>query len=824
MLLLADHETDRFATSQLLRTVIPGLEVREASDHVGFFAALKEPPFDLVISDTRLHWSTGAEVLNAVASLQPGTPVMMVASVDEDVDGSAGGMTVLRRGPDFGRRLLAVSRELLDLDAVPDAGEPADGDAPTASALDRESTDGAPPRDVSTGDGGGDVASDELAAALGMSRVRVDANGCIVDASTVDGQLLVAVPTGPVTPADGDWSTLRALLERDGRVRDARVRVVDAQGVTRALHLTLAPAGDGGSRGVAWPASLRSRVEEALRWTAIQYRAIFDGSLAPSVVLDDDGTVAMVNRAFETLVGRDRHEIEDRMTWSEMLALDDVEPERAEHRVRVEAGEREPWRRELRIVDASGEMIPVATRQVVLPDTGRIAISLVDQRDRLSMQEEVLRAAFHDPVTDLPNRLALLDRLEDLCERTAGPGPGLLLVDLDRFKVVNDGLGHRAADELLQAAADRLANVLGSREPLACVGGDVFAAVLEGMPRPDHAQTTAMRIREAFATPFSLGERRVFLSVSVGAAVRDTGLDADGLLRRAETALHRAKRDGRDRWVMSEPALDEATQRDFEIENGLRRALAGDELDLEYQPVVSLDDGRVVAFEALLRWDHPEAGRLKPEGFLRVAEESGLIRLIDRWVLARACNDLAAVEAGSATGDRPWLGVNLAPSTLEDPGLVDHLRESLTQAGHGGEGLVLEMAAGGVVMADARARADTLEALQGLGVGLCLNRFGGAGTLLGSLGDVHFGLAKLDPALVADAGDDDDRWRIVEAVLGVASRLGLEVVATGVESEEHADRLRDLGCHLAQGVRYSEPVSRDRIPELLGGPLPASGG
>jgi EAL domain-containing protein (putative c-di-GMP-specific phosphodiesterase class I) len=134
------------------------------------------------------------------------------------------------------------------------------------------------------------------------------------------------------------------------------------------------------------------------------------------------------------------------------------------------------------------------------------------------------------------------------------------------------------------------------------------------------------------------------------------------------------------------------------------------------------------------------------------------------------------------------------------------------------------MAAGGVVMADARARADTLEALQGLGVGLCLNRFGGAGTLLGSLGDVHFGLAKLDPALVADAGDDDDRWRIVEAVLGVASRLGLEVVATGVESEEHADRLRDLGCHLAQGVRYSEPVSRDRIPELLGGPLPASGG
>jgi diguanylate cyclase (GGDEF)-like protein/PAS domain S-box-containing protein len=823
VLLLADHETDRFATSQLLRTVIPGLEVREASDHVGFFAALKEPPFDLVISDTRLHWSTGAEIVNAVASLQPGTPVMMVASQNEDVDEEAGGLTVLRRGPDFGRRLLAMSRELLDLgepSAEGEAGE--DGVGPDrGAAVERAARESG----SETVDDATDVEPlDDLLTALGMARVHIAADGCIVEASRIDDHPLVAVPTGPVTLADGDWSALRATLERDGRVQDARVRVVDAQGVTRALHLTLTRAGDGGGRGVAWPASLRSRVEEALRWTAVQYRAIFEGSLAPSVVLDDDGTVAMVNRAFETLVGRDRHEIEDRMTWSEMLALENVETERADHRTRVESGEREPWRTELRIVDASGESIPVVAREVLLPDTGRIAISIVDQRDRLSTQEEVLRAAFHDPVTDLPNRLALLDRLEDLCERGTGPGPGLLLVDLDRFKVVNDGLGHRAADELLQAAADRLANVLGSREPLACAGGDVFAAVLDELPRADHAQTTAMRIREAFATPFRLGDRKVFLSVSVGVAVRDGELDADGLLRRAETALHRAKRDGRDRWVLSEPALDEATQRDFEIENGLRRALAGDELDLEYQPVVSLDDGRVVAFEALLRWDHPESGRLKPDRFLRVAEESGLIRLIDRWVLARACEDLAAVESASNEGDRPWLGVNLAPSTLEDPGLVDHLRESLTQAGQDGDGLVLEMAAGGNVMADARARADTLEALQGLGVGLCLNRFGGAGTLLGSLGDVHFGLAKLDPALVADAGDDDDHWRIVEAVLGVASRLGLDVVATGVESEAHAERLRDLGCHLAQGLRYSEPVSRDRIPELLGGPLPPSGG
>jgi diguanylate cyclase (GGDEF)-like protein/PAS domain S-box-containing protein len=872
--LVGDGAASRRATAALLGTVVDGLEVVEAENHVGFFEALKQPRFDLVITDNRLHWSSGPEVVTAVTALQPGTSVLLVVAEGEAIPEVPDGAVVLERGSDFGRRLLHTAREMFAFDgrsAEVDDDSESDSDAAPAAA--KDSTKVAierpaapavtppplptavpspepmpavpappdPPQDEATvaeGDGTPGVAAmatgpweshdapvaepsgievtrlDFLATAL----VRLDDAGCIVEAVGGGDGLHLPVPTGPVVPDSGSWEELKVRLQRDNLVRDVRVRVVDGAAQTRALTVDLGIAGDGAIHGLAQPATLRRQVEEALRWTATQYRTILEGSLAATLVLDDDGTVAMVNQALERLLGRDRDQIEDRMSWAELLCRDDAERERADQRQRVNGGDSEPWQTDLELVSDDGESIPVRASEVVLPGTSRIAISLHDLRGRRQSEEEVLRAAFHDPITGLPNRISLLDRLEDRCERQPTEGLALLVVDVDRFRVVNDGLGHRVADALLRAVCKRLETVVGGREPLASLGGDTFAAILEPLPRPDHPLTTAMRIREAFATPFTVDERRIFCSVSIGVAVWEPGLAADGFLRQAETALHRAKRNGRDRWVVSDAVSDATTRRDFELENELRRALARHDFRLHFQPVADITSGTVVGLEALLRWEHPDRGLLTPDAFLRVAEESGLMTLVDRWVLVEACGSLAAIED---TKDRPapWMSINLSPMTLGDPELASHLRDALAQEGIGADNLVLELVGGGLCGRHAGNDVDRLDRLRALGVRLSLDRFGGTGTMLASTGDARFRFAKLDRSLLENLDGDEARWGVVRAVLAVASSLELDAVAIGVETLDQVRRLRDLGCRFVQGSVVSDPVAADQLGDLLHRPV-----
>lgn len=872
VLLVGDGAASRRATAALLGTVVDGLEVVEAENHVGFFEALKQPRFDLVITDDRLHWSSGPEVVTAVTALQPGTPVLLVVTEGDAIPEVPEGATALERGPDFGRRLLHTAREMFAFDGrsvgAGDGSESASDAAPVAA---KESAEDAveppsppsvtppplppavpPPEPTSAAPAPPEIPQDEAIEgagppeaaasatestepgdepvpessgvdvsrleALATALVRLDDAGCIVESVGGGDGMCLPVPTGPVVPDSGTWEELKVRLQRDNLVRDVRVRVVDAAAQTRALTVDLGIAVDGIIHGLAQPATLRRQVEEALRWTATQYRTILEGSLAATLVLDDDGTVAMVNQALERLLGRDRDDIEDRVSWAELLCRDDAERERADQRQRVNGGDSEPWQTDLELVSDDGESIPVRASEVILPGTSRIAISLHDLRGRRQSEEEVLRAAFHDPVTGLPNRISLLDRLEDRCEREPTDGLALLVVDVDRFRVVNDGLGHRVADALLRGACKRLETVVGGREPLASLGGDTFAAVLEPLPRPDHPLTTAMRIREAFATPFTVDERRIFCSVSIGVAVWEPGLDADSFLRQAETALHRAKRNGRDRWVVSDAASDETTRRDFELENELRRALARHDFRLHFQPVADITSGTVVGLEALLRWEHPDRGLLTPDAFLRVAEESGMMTLVDRWVLVEACGSLAAIE-NREDRPSPWLSINLSPMTLDDPDLASHLRDALAQEGIGADNLVLELVGGGLCGRHAENEGVRLVRLKELGVQLSLDRFGGSGTMLASTGDARFRFAKLDRSLLANLDGDEARWGVVRAVLAVASSLELDAVAIGVETLDQVRRLRDLGCRFVQGSVVSDPVAADQLDDLLKRPV-----
>jgi diguanylate cyclase (GGDEF)-like protein/PAS domain S-box-containing protein len=504
---------------------------------------------------------------------------------------------------------------------------------------------------------------------------------------------------------------------------------------------------------------------------------------------------------------------------SEQIAISDlVVPE---HRDRVEAdiadavARGRPYLVEYQIEHRDGSRRWVEERGQAIEDDDGVPRWLdgvmTDLTERKELEQQLAHDAAHDPLTELPNRTMLLTHLESTLARSLRTGghTAVLFVDLDRFKLVNDAMGHTAGDELLVHFTRRLNSVLRESDLAARTGGDEFVIVCADLDDPAEAETIAGRVADVLGDPFTVHGRTVFVTASIGIALAERGASAGDLLRSADAAAYLAKDRGRNRYEMFDDALRAATTAALEIETDLHRAVDRHQLFLRYQPVVELTTGHVLGAEALVRWQHPQRGLLNPDQFLPAAEASGLVVAIGREMLDLAAGALAAVPAEAL----PVVNVNLSPRELAQRDLVDRIRDVLDDKGVDPRRLCIEITEN-AVLDDLDIAISTLDAIRALGVRLAIDDFGTGYSSLSYLRRLPVDTVKIDRTFTSELGDDDTDVTIVSGIIGLARGLGLQVVAEGVETRRQAATLVQLGCTQAQGFLYSPPVALDDVLRL----------
>jgi diguanylate cyclase (GGDEF)-like protein len=435
-----------------------------------------------------------------------------------------------------------------------------------------------------------------------------------------------------------------------------------------------------------------------------------------------------------------------------------------------------------------------------------------------TMRDELAHVALHDPLTGLPNRTLLMESLQQvLSSRPHGEAvyAGLLFLDLDNFKLINDSYGHRAGDLLLQEVARRVDAVLRNGDVVSRLGGDEFVVLLRDVSSPEALGRAAQRIQDRFRAPFELdGVERAVVTASVGIAWADVREDhsPSDVLRDADTAMYEAKRNGRGRSVRFHTALNESRRRRVELERHLQGAPARRELSLEYQPLFT-PDGRVASFEALVRWHSGTLGRVGPAEFIPVAEEVGLIEEIGAWVTGQAFDRLAVLRRDGA--QEVVMAVNLSARELADAGLPQRLADLLASREIPPAQAMVEVTER-LFVASGGPGEDTLKRLRALGIQVAIDDFGTGFSSLAYLGRLPADILKIDRAFIAELGGEADR-EIVGAVIDLARRLGIRTVAEGVETEEQRTILRELRCDLLQGFLLSRPLPSDALGRVLDG-------
>jgi diguanylate cyclase (GGDEF)-like protein/PAS domain S-box-containing protein len=443
-----------------------------------------------------------------------------------------------------------------------------------------------------------------------------------------------------------------------------------------------------------------------------------------------------------------------------------------------------------------------------------------DVSERKDAEKRLAHQALHDALTGLPNRALFLDRLEHAlarAERHSG-GIAVMFVDLDRFKLINDSFGHAAGDRLLCDVAERLRRVLRPADTIARFGGDELTVLCEDLDGEAGARAIAERIAELFEEPFVVEDGEAFLQASVGIALAGDGATPEDLIRDADAAMYRAKDRGRARIEVFDEAMREDARERVATESALRRAIERDELRIHVQPIVRLGDEALVAFEALVRWEHPERGLVPPGDFIPLAEETGLIVPIGKWVIREVCRTLRRWDDEHGNDWVPC-SVNLSVRHLQQPDLVATVRAALEEHGIPPRRLVLEITES-AVMENGSGTVETLEELRELGVRLALDDFGTGYSSLAHLHRFPLDVLKIDRSFTATLNADHQGASIAGAIVSLAQALGLETVAEGIEDADQQEELTRLGCTYGQGFHFSRPMPPSAFDERLREPRP----
>jgi diguanylate cyclase (GGDEF)-like protein/PAS domain S-box-containing protein len=507
---------------------------------------------------------------------------------------------------------------------------------------------------------------------------------------------------------------------------------------------------------------------------------------------------------------------EDAELFLSLLHPDDREQVLAAHARSYATGE--PLQIEYRVHTRDGRVVWVhdEARIIEVPDGTRVLQGyLLDITARREAEDQLRHQAFHDALTGLANRALFADRVEHaLARRSEEHGDvAVLILDLDDFKAINDSLGHAAGDTVLKEVGARLRAVLTASDTVARIGGDEFAILVENPSGLPEAVGLAERLLAQLEVPFQLDGREVFVTPSIGIAV---GREHEGFLRSADVALYRAKTAGGAQYAVYGPKMDEDVLGRLELISDLRRARVEDEFTVHYQPIVELGSGRMIGVEALARWRHPTRGFLQPAEFIPLAEETGRIVEIGRWVLVEACRQTADWKSLLPESAQFSVSVNMSTRQVRGRGIVADIEGALASSGLDSSALTVEITES--VLAERRDElVDVLQEVAALGVWLALDDFGTGYSSLPLLQDLPVHGVKVDRHFVSLIGSGRERTAFVRAIVELARALGLEVVAEGIESPAQVAALRHLGCRTGQGFHFAPPLEAAQLDELLRG-------
>ncbi|MGD0364096.1 MAG: EAL domain-containing protein [Bryobacteraceae bacterium] len=512
---------------------------------------------------------------------------------------------------------------------------------------------------------------------------------------------------------------------------------------------------------------------------------------------------------------------EDACEWLSRVHPGDLEKLREVLRTEQGGGDSEAFESEHRIRHRDGTYRWMRCRGAAVQDSAGRAVRMAGS------MSDVTAGKVFDPLTGLANRVLFMERLEQEFTnyRAQAAAPfAVMFLDIDRFKLINDGLGHLAGDQLLVAMAERLVRGVrtsdsgtrpASRDLPARLGGDEFAVLLCDLADPAAALRVAQRILTELREPFGLGDRGIFCTVSIGIApCGETYGAADEMVRDADTAMYTAKSKGRSRCEVFDETMRTRVVERLQLENDLRRAVENQELSVNYQPKVRLTDRRICGFEALARWHHPQRGWIPPCEFIPVAEETGLIHDLDMWILRQACRQMQRWHTAYPSDPPLAISVNLSPSQFAQPHLVEQIAEVLRETGIDPPSLRLEITES-VLMDDHEVARDVLTRLKGLGIGLKIDDFGTGYSSLAYLAQLPFDTMKIDRSFTLQLEGGDCNSEIVKSILEMAHTLGMQVVAEGVEQNEQITRLISMGCEFGQGYFFSKPLCAQDAEGLM---------
>jgi diguanylate cyclase (GGDEF)-like protein/PAS domain S-box-containing protein len=553
----------------------------------------------------------------------------------------------------------------------------------------------------------------------------------------------------------------------------------------------------------------RKRTEESLREAEERFRRSFDDAAIGMALVGTDGRFLRTNRSLCDMLGYREVELLGK-TFQDITHPDDLDADLDQVR-RMLDGEIRTYQMEKRYFHKEGQVVWVLLSVSLVHDEEGEPLYFVSQiqdiSERKVLEERLQHRAFHDSLTDLPNRQLFMDRLGQALRRTRRRHKrvAVLFMDLDGFKVVNDSLGHQVGDLLLTVVAQRLRRCLRPEDTLARFGGDEFVVLIEGLDDPAQAVQVAERITEEVRRPFILEGRDLYMIASIGISLGDARThDPDALLREADTAMYRAKDEGGDFRVFN-PAMYERAFTRLEVENDLRRAIEQEEFLVHYQPMVDLQTAELWGMEALVRWDHPERGLLEPSEFVPVAEESGLVIPMGEQILREACFRAKEWQEENPRVPPLVISVNLSALQLSRLDLAETVERVLGETGLEGSRLTLDVTETVYVKVLA-ANTAILDRLTDLGVRFSIDDFGTGYSSLSYLKRLPADAIKIDQSFVKSLGEDVEDTAVVRMIIELAHTLGLEVIAEGVETEKQAALLKEMGCDFAQGYHFSKPL------------------
>jgi diguanylate cyclase (GGDEF)-like protein/PAS domain S-box-containing protein len=619
----------------------------------------------------------------------------------------------------------------------------------------------------------------------------------------------------------------QAVVENAGSVRDYEVefRHKDGSSIHALLTSTVRRDQSGqimGYHGIIHDITGRKKVEQALRESEERYALAVRGASDGIWDWDILKNRVYVSPRWQAMLGLPEVEtILDPNEWLQRIHPDDC----AALLEQVEAhrqGSVPHLEHEYRLRHENNSYLWVLTRGITVRDGNgvpyRMAGSLTDITERKATEARLLHDAFHDPLTGLANRALFMDRLGRLVERGRRRTDELfavLFLDLDRFKLVNDSFGHLVGDQLLTRVARRLETCIRPEDTVARLGGDEFAILLADIGHVGDATRIADRIGHELEPPFQVGEHQVATTASIGIAVSSSGYERpDDLLRDADIALYRAKAMGRGCHKVFDMTIHAQAVARLELEADLRRALQENELQIAFQPIVTLDSGKITGFEALLRWDHPTQGLLLPHNFISIANDTGLIVPIGAWVLRQACAQLQRWGELYPNGTELVIHINLSGKQFAHPALLPEVQGAIQETGVRPGSLIIELTES-VLMEDAVAAIDICHQLKDLGLQLCIDNFGTGYSSLNYLHRFPTDALKIDRSFITRIGNNNGNLELVQTVITLANNLGMRIIAEGIETPEQLTQLRALGCKLGQGYLFSQPLEADAVESLL---------